>query len=779
VVTCFSSFTGIAAWTGPVTVGVVLLALLICWLRPSLVLRLFLRLLGRTLYRVRTSGLDHVPAQGGTLLVCNQVHFLDWLLLWAALPRPTRFVVFAGWTRRWGVRHLLRWTGAITLDDQARARNVVKALRAATEALSRGELVCLFAEETRSPSGLSLPFSRVYRQVTRRAPVPILPVSLFHRWGSLFRVQNSRISWFWPQQVPIPVWVDSGTLLPPGTPATNVRQALQDLTSQAAFQRGDTLLPVHREFVRTACRHPFRSCLHDSSTGTSLTYGKTLAGAMCLSRHLRSLLGDERMIGVWLPPGAGGAFSNIALALLGRTAVNLNYTFPAESVQAAIRQSGVRKLLTARRFTARVPLDPGPGVELIFLDDLLPRISSGEKLRAFLKILLLPRLVVERWILGLHRHKLDDLATVIFSSGSTGEPKGVMLSHRNVAANVEAAVERTGVAPTDRALGILPFFHSFGYTVTLWVPLCRGASAVYHPDPRQAREVGELCRTHRCTILLNTATFLRFCLRKCEPDDFRTLRLLICGAEKLPPALGAEIQARFGIQPMEGYGCTELSPTVGTNMPDEDLGGWVRVNNRIGTVGPPLPGISAYTIDPETQTRLAAGQEGLLVIHAPSVMQGYLGRPELTEKVKLANDYDYITGDMARVDADGFITLTGRLARFAKVGGEMVPLEKTEEELHALLGTTDRVLTVAAVPDDKKGERIVVLHLPHESINPRRLTRGLTDRGLPNLWVPAERDFFPVEELPCLGTGKLDLQLAQEMALRVVRGIALPQVSGV
>src|SRR5207245_2981448 len=173
---------------------------------------------------------------------------------------------------------------------------------------------------------------------------------------------------------------------------------------------------------------------------------------------------------------------------------------------------------------------------------------------------------------------VDDLATVIFSSGSTGEPKGVMLTHGNIAANLESMIQAAGLKASDGLLGVLPFFHSFGYTVTLWGPLQVGASAVYHADPRQAKEIGELCRSHKCTIFLNTATFLRFCLRKCEAEDFRSVRLLMCGAEKLPPALGAECKARFGVLPLEGYGCTELSPAAAANLPDEEIDGCVQIN---------------------------------------------------------------------------------------------------------------------------------------------------------------------------------------------------------
>ena len=288
-------------------------------------------------------------------------------------------------------------------------------------------------------------------------------------------------------------------------------------------------------------------------------------------------------------------------------------------------------------------------------------------------MLLLPGWFLEYVVLGLGKHTVDNLATLIFSSGSTGDPKGVMLTHGNVAGNAESVIQETHVSAPDRLLGVLPLFHSFGYTVTLWTPLQVGASVVFHPDPRAAKEIGELSRKYHCTIYLSTATFLRFCLKKCDPADFRTIRILVCGAEKLPMALADEFEQKFGVRPLEGYGCTELSPVVSANLPDYEIDGLWQINNRPGSIGPPLPGVAAKVVHAETFEPLPVGEDGLVLIYGPNVMRGYLGRPEQTARV--IRDGWYMTGDMGHLDADGCVTLTGRLSRFAKVGGEMVPLE--------------------------------------------------------------------------------------------------------
>jgi acyl-[acyl-carrier-protein]-phospholipid O-acyltransferase/long-chain-fatty-acid--[acyl-carrier-protein] ligase len=738
------------------------------WLFPAGVFRLALWLVAHSVYWLRVRGQQQVPAQGPVLLLCNAESGLDWMFLLVALRRRVRCVRLAGWARQWPVRHLLRWADVIVIDGSADARAAVRALRQARQALLRGETVCLFTSSHRLRGGLDLPFHRIYRRVLRGTSAPVVPVCLLQRWSTLFEVAAGKLRWKWPQLLPYPVEVTVGAPLPAGTEAGDARQAVEMLEAAAAVARVPRLRPVHRQFVRTAARHPFRLCMLDSTMPERrLSYARTLAGAMCLARLLRPLLGDAPMVAVWLPSSLGGALVNITLALLGKTSVNLNYTAAPDAIRSALRQCGSRHVLTSHRFLQRLPLDPGPDTELCHLEDLLPQVGALTRALSWLAVVVLPGWVLEYFVLGLGRHRVTDLATIIFSSGSTGEPKGVMLSHGNIAANAESMIQVAAVSPRDRILGVLPFFHSFGYTVTLWTPLQVGASTVYHPDPRAAKEIGELCRTHRSTIYVSTATFLRFCLRKCDADDFRSLRLLICGAEKLPVSLSEEFAKKFGILPLEGYGCTELAPVTATNLSDLEVNGLWQINNRPGTIGPPIDGIVARVVDPDTRAPRPVGSEGLLLIYGGNVMQGYLGRPDLTREA--LHEGWYVTGDMARLDADGFLTLTGRLSRFAKCGGEMVPLEKIEEVLHEILATTERVCAVTCVPDEARGERLVVLYLAQNGVQVRDWCQQLSSRGLPNLWVPAERDFHAVPELPLLGSGKLNLQAVKQMAMSIAR----------
>jgi acyl-[acyl-carrier-protein]-phospholipid O-acyltransferase/long-chain-fatty-acid--[acyl-carrier-protein] ligase len=741
-------------------------ALLGFFLFLSLSIRPWLWWFTRRLYRIHVSGRENLPSTGPALLVCNAVGHLDWLLLLVVQPRPIRFVLFSPHANRGWLGRFARWTGALALDGRAGARDIGRVMRQARQALAAGELVCLFVESYRLRDGLHLPFHRIFRQLVRRLRAPIVPVTVDQMRGSRCPLFEGKPAWRRAANGRHPVDVAFGPPLPPAASAFDVCQARDRLSADTAVARQDRRRLVHREFVRTAARHPFRSCFIDSSQpGRELTYSRALAGALLLRRLLLPRLGKEPMVGVWLPSSTGGALVNITLALLGKTSVNLNYTASPEAVQSALWQCGARLVITARRFTARLPLRVGPEIDVLYLEDLLPLVGPVRRLLAWLTVLVLPGWVLEHWVLGLGHHRPDDLATIIFSSGSTGEPKGVMLSHGNIAADIEGMIQHIALSPRDRLLGVLPLFHSFGYSVTLWAPLQVGASVVYHADPRQAKELGQLCRSHRCTLYVTTATFLRFCLRRCEPNDFRSLRILICGAEKLPGALARDFAAKFGLLPVEGYGCTELSPVVSTNRPNVTVDGLGLMHNRPGTIGPPLPGIAVRVVHPETFAPLGAGEEGLLLVYGANVMKGYLHRPDLTEEV--VREGWYLTGDMARLDCDGFITLTGRLSRFAKCGGEMVPLEKVEEVLHDIAGTCERVCAVTCVPDEARGERVVVLYIAHDGLEVRSWCQELCCRGLPNLWLPAERDFFAVAELPLLGSGKLNLQRVKEMALEL------------
>jgi acyl-[acyl-carrier-protein]-phospholipid O-acyltransferase/long-chain-fatty-acid--[acyl-carrier-protein] ligase len=746
-----------------VVAGMSLLAL---W-RPGTLVRVLLWLPAHVLYRIRVFGRENIPATGPVLLVCNHVSFIDAFLVFLAQRRPVRFVIWAPFTRMPLIGWLLRLARVIPIDSSAGPRALIQSLRTASAALQQGDVVCIFAEGGITRTGFLLPFNRGFEQILKRSPAPIVPVCLDHVWGSIFSHQGGKFLWKWPQTIPYPVSIAFGKPMPATSSAIEVRLAIQKLSADCSIARNVERRPVHRQFVAMAARHPFRSCLIDPTSQRTFRCGETLAGAWILARKLRPIIQDDAMVGIWLPPSAGDAFANLALALLGKPVVNLNYSVSMANVHSAIQQCGIRHVLTSRLFTNKVPLEPLAGVEFVQVEDFRKQVTTLERLRAFIAVVVLPAWMLSRWVYCIHRHRPEDLAAVIFSSGSTGDPKGVMLTHGNLAANAESMIQAIDPGPRDRLLGVLPLFHSFGYTVTLWVPLLVGASLLFYPDPRQSKEIGELSRKYACTIYLTTPTLLRFCLKRCEADDFRSLRILMVGAEKLPQGLAQEFKTKFGVLPLEGYGCTELSPAAAANVPDWEDGGIRQVANKPGTIGQPIPGVAARVVNPDTFEPLPPNREGMLLIYGANVMKGYLNKPDATRAV--IRDGWYITGDLARYDEEGFLTITDRLARFSKIGGEMVPHQKIEDELHNILGTSERVCVVTGVPDERRGERLVVLHTPVNGMNLHHLWQQLSNRGLPNLWVPAERDFVQIAEMPVLGSGKVDLKRVKQIAQEKVQ----------
>jgi acyl-[acyl-carrier-protein]-phospholipid O-acyltransferase/long-chain-fatty-acid--[acyl-carrier-protein] ligase len=522
-----------------------------------------------------------------------------------------------------------------------------------------------------------------------------------------------------------------------------------------------------RAFLRMCRRNWGRAKVADSM-GTTLTGGELLLRSLVLRRILtRGILApDEKFVGLLLPPSAGGVVANAAMPLMGRIGVNLNYTLSSPLLNHCIADCGIKHVLTSRRFMERLKLDVQ--AELVYLEDFATKVTKLDKLVAFIQARLLPMPILERQ-LGVDRLQGDDLLTVIFTSGSTGNPKGVMLSQANVGSNIQAIEQIIRLGADDVAVGVLPFFHSYGYLAALWTVLALDPKGVYHFNPLDAQQVGKLCREHRATVFMATPTFVRTYLRRCAAEDFRTLDVVFAAAERCSPEMFDAFEAKFGQRPLEAYGCTELSPLVAVNVPPSRSPHGDKTGVREGTVGRPIPGVTAKVVKSDSPNLAAAeplpaGQPGMLLVRGPNVMKGYLNQPEMTAKV--IRDGWYITGDLASIDADGFITITGRESRFSKLAGEMVPHVLIEEKLQKILGGDDEHLqaAVTAVPDVRKGERLVVVHLPTTKTS-EQIEQELSAAGLPNLFIPSPDSFIQVDQIPVLGTGKLDLKGIRDIAL--------------
>jgi acyl-[acyl-carrier-protein]-phospholipid O-acyltransferase/long-chain-fatty-acid--[acyl-carrier-protein] ligase len=522
----------------------------------------------------------------------------------------------------------------------------------------------------------------------------------------------------------------------------------------------DSPMVLQRRLLR-ACRSAGGRLKMADSLGTRLTGRELLTRIFAAKSVLdRVLAADEKMVGVLLPPTVGAAVVNAALALSGRVAVNLNYTTSQAILDLCIERAGLKHVISSPAFLTRVKLDAGP--KLLDAGNLRKQLGTFDKIRAFLHATITPVGLLDK-LLGLDRIRPDDVLTVIFTSGSTGDPKGVVLTQENVGSQIRAIDSMLHLSAADVALGVLPFFHSYGYMTTLWTPLALEPAVAYHTDPRDAQTVGRLAREFHATLLMATPTFLRYYTRRTPPEDFSTLEAVFGAAEKLPKEVCDAFEKRFGLRPSEAYGATELSPLVAANVPPSRHVPGRPVDAREGTVGQPILGCRARITERDSLKELPVGEDGMLWISGPNVMQGYLNRPDLTAKV--VQDGWYCTGDIAKLDAEGFITITGRESRFSKIGGEMVPHLTIEEAVNEALGAGEGELlaVVTAVPDVAKGERLIVFHLPI-SQSPADVVQTLLQRGLPKLWVPSADSFAEIAELPILGSGKLDLRHLGEMA---------------
>jgi len=724
---------------------------------PDFVVRFILWLFTHTLYRIRIIGQEHVPFRGPALLVSNHVSFVDALLIGASVQRFIRFVLHREfYDSRW-LHWFFRLMNSIPVSAGNR-RDIIDSLKRSRKELAEGHVVCIFAEGAISRTGHLLPFKRGLEKIVEGTKVPIIPVHLDQIWGSIFSFKEGRFFWKWPQQIPYSVTVSFGKPLPPTATTQEVRQAVQELGSDAAQYRRKARDLLHGKFIRQAKRQWRSLCMADT-TGTRLSYGQALVGSIMLSHWVKKHCTTQRMIGVILPASVGGALANIAVLLAGKVPVNLNFTSGQEAMTSAIERCGINTILTSRAFVVKAGIEETP--TMAYLEDVQRTLTPLSKGFTAAMVFLAPSRFLE---FCFTRHQRpDDLATVIFSSGSTAIPKGVMLSHHNIISNIEGVCQVIPFSRNDRIMGVLPLFHSFGFSVSLWLPVFTGFGAIYHPNPMDAKTIGETIQKYQATLLVSTNTFYAAYVRRCSAEELATLRYSIAGAEKLRPQVAEAYRQKFGLDLLEGYGCTEMAPVISVNIPDVIHHNIRQIGQKAGTVGHPIPGVAAKVVDPDAGNTLPCGQEGLLLVKGPNRMLGYMGDPELTKQA--LHDSWYVTGDIAAIDEDGFIRITDRLSRFSKIGGEMVSHTKIEESINKILGNAGCVVT--AVPDEQKGERLVAFY-SQTSTSIEDLWAKLNLSDLPKLWIPKRENLYCIESIPLLGSGKVDLKAIRRLALERV-----------
>jgi acyl-[acyl-carrier-protein]-phospholipid O-acyltransferase/long-chain-fatty-acid--[acyl-carrier-protein] ligase len=705
----------------------------------------------RCFYRVTALGLENLP-RGGFLLLPNHISWVDALVLQFACPRPIRYVIDQEYYHKPILHPILRALGCIPIN----IRRSHAAVRAAAEKIDQGEIVCVFPEGALERTGVLLRLQRGYELIARHADAQVVPVWLDRLWGSIFSFQGGKFFWKLPKRIRYPVTIAFGKPLKAKAADTaTVREELLKLGEFCFSHRPSLNRHLAEQCVRGLKRRPFITAVFDGTDHTKLSRAKLLGAAAALSRYLRKEFSDKR-IAIVLPASKGSMLANLAVTLADKVPVDLNFTMGRAANESCCRRADLRVAISARQFMERLKDFPWPA-RVLKLDELVPTLKRQIVFWWMISILLPARLLLRLLQIpkvGGHRE-----AVLLFTSGTTGEPKGAVMSHRNVVGNVLQFRQLLDAKKNDAILASLPFFHTFGSTVTLWYPLIEGVPIVTYPNPLEPTKCAALIERYKLTFLLATPTFLRLYLRKAEPQQLRTLRLIIVGAEKLPLDLAKHFEERFHKKVFEGYGLTETAPVVSVNLPEPTSD--VEPTNRLGSVGRMAPGIAAEIREPETDRRLSLYETGMLWLRGVNIFEGYLHDPERTAEI--LHDRWLKTGDIGRFDEDGFLYIEGRLSRFSKIGGEMVPHEAIESKIVDLLelsGRDERPLAIVGVQDKVKGEALVLLSAV--DIDLAELRKKLQLAGVPNLWIP--KHVQRVDSIPVLASGKLDLKKCQERA---------------
>jgi acyl-[acyl-carrier-protein]-phospholipid O-acyltransferase / long-chain-fatty-acid--[acyl-carrier-protein] ligase len=733
---------------------------------PQSLVRFLIARLMSTHYRLDVIGLKNMPAQGGVLMLGNHISWIDWAMVQMASPRPVRFVMERVIYERWYLRWFLDFFGVVPISG-GRSREAIETV---SRLLDEGEVVCVFPEGTISRNGQLSEFKRGFERSARAAGTGvILPFYLRGLWGSRFSFASEKLKTNRREGRTRDVLVAFGQPMPREASAEQVKQAVFELSVTSWQTHVATLPSLPAAWLATAKRRLGEVAVIDSA-GTRLTNRRLITAVLLFARRIRRLAA-EPVVGILLPASSAAAIANLAALLVGKQVVNLNYTASSQALVAGMRNAGVRHVITSERFLAKlqqrgIDLDAAfAEVTLHPMEALRAEIGQPEALTLLGIGSLLPaRLLL--WLFG-RPGRPDDTAAILFSSGSEGTPKGIELSHRNIMANVRQISDVLNTEPDDLILANLPPFHAFGLTVTTFLPLLEGIPMVCHPDPTDAAGTAKAIARYRATVLCSTSTFLRLYIRnqRVHPLMLQSVRIVVAGAERLAPEVREAFALKFNKPIYEGYGATETTPVASVNVPDTlETSTWkIQSGSRPGTVGLPLPGTSFRIVDPETLEILPPGEDGLILIGGVQVMKGYLNDPEKTADVVVELDGQrwYKTGDKGHLDADGFLTIVDRYSRFAKLGGEMISLGAVEDQVRRILGQPELELAAVNLPDERKGERVLLLVAGE--VDAEGLRKRLLEAGMNPLSIPS--DVIRVEAIPKLGSGKTDFGAVKRLAL--------------
>ncbi|EHA15872.1 acyl-[ACP]--phospholipid O-acyltransferase [Halomonas sp. HAL1] len=634
---------------------------------PQSLVRFLLSFLLTRRYRVDVHGLQNLPAQGGVLLLGNHISWVDWAMVQIASPRPVRFVMLKSVYQRWYLRWFFKALGCIPIE---RGSGAEQALADVASQLNAGEVVCLFPEGAISRTGQLGEFRRGYERACDMAnpDVKIVPFYLRGLWGSQFSRSSSKLKEMRNAPLHRSVIVAFGKPLPKDTPADVLKRRIFEQATRSWQRAMDELPTLPNAWIQTVKRRPSDLALADT-LGSPLNGSQALSASLLLAKRLRKLNPGQN-VGLLLPTSSTGGIANMATLLAGKTVVNLNYTAPQEVLASALSQAEIAVVFTSQRFVKKLEKSGLnisqllTGKQVIYLEHLQSDIGTTERLGTWLAVRLLPTWLIQHGFC--HSHDADATAAIVFTSGSDGSPKGVMLSHRNLMANIKQTSDVLNTQSDDVVMGSLPLFHVFGFTVTQLLPLIEGLPLICHANPADAPGIAGAVAKHKATLLFSMSSFLSMFVSNSavHPMMLESLRVVVTGAEKLDEDARARFELKFHKPVYEGYGATEVAPVASVNLPDA-LGvnyQQVQRGSKPGTVGMPLPGTSFKIVKPESFEELPTGEAGMVLISGPQIMQGYLNEPQRTAQAihEMDGQRWYITGDKGFIDEDGFLTLVER-----------------------------------------------------------------------------------------------------------------------
>jgi len=719
-------------------------------------------------YRIEVLGLNNLPGQGGVLMLGNHISWLDWAILQIASPRPIRFVMYRGIYQRWYLRWFLDFFGVIPIA----AGQSKEALEQINALLRAGEVVCLFPEGAISRSGQLGEFKTGYERAVDGVDGIILPFYLRGLWGSQFSRSSEHLRTLRGSRLRKDVIVAFGKPLPMETPAHELKRHVAELSIDTWEHHTQQLEPIPLAWLRSMKRSGGDQCVSDAVGGGALS-GRKLATAVIGFSQLMRHRSPEQNIGLLLPTSSAGIIANLSVLLLGKTVVNLNYTANLSALTGAVDKAEITSVYTSRRFVKKLEqrgIDLSTlfeRVNVYYMEELKEELDKFTAVSILLATYLLPARAL--FTLFGRRVDIESPAAILFSSGSEGEPKGVVLSHRNIMGNIRQVSDVLDTREEDRIMGTLPLFHAFGLTITGLMPVVEGIPVVFHPDPTDVLNIAKAIGEQRATIFCATSTFLRLFTRnkRIHPLMLESLRVVVAGAERLSPEVREAFTLKFNKEIYEGYGTTETTPVASVNIPDRiDSRNWVvQQGNKPGTVGMPLPGSSFRIVDPESLETLPVGEDGLILLGGTQVMLGYLNDAEKTSEVIVEMDGKrwYKTGDKGHLDKDGFLTIVDRYSRFAKIGGEMISLGAVESAIGKLI-PAEIEITSTALPDGKKGEMVALLVAGDMDVE--GLKQLIDKSELNPLMRPAR--LIAVDTIPKLGSGKTDFNQVKQLAMEAV-----------